>query len=96
MMIVALTVVVVSKLIQMCRIVLWRPYAITKSLRDQGIKGPSCSFLFGSLGEMKKWRQVAMESVLDTNSHDITHRVVPHLTKWSSQYGMLFFLENLT
>ncbi|KAI9181551.1 hypothetical protein LWI28_016065 [Acer negundo] len=88
--IVALMFVTVSKILQVCRIVVWRPYAVTECFRNQGIMGPSYSILSGSLGEMKKLRRVAMGTALNTNSHDITERVIPHFTTWSSQYGETF------
>ena len=43
-----------SKILQICRILLWRPYALTKHFKKQGIVGPPYSFLYGSLHEAIK------------------------------------------
>ncbi|KAL5792067.1 hypothetical protein ACOSP7_000661 [Xanthoceras sorbifolium] len=90
MVIVALIVVIVSKILQVCRIVIWRPYAVTRSFRNQGIMGPTYSILSGSLGEMKKLRKIALGTILSTNSNDITERVLPHCSTWSAKYGETF------
>ena len=43
-----------SKILQICRILLWRPYALTKHFKKQRIVGPPYSFLYGSLHEAIK------------------------------------------
>ncbi|KAF2324984.1 hypothetical protein GH714_022082 [Hevea brasiliensis] len=69
------------------KIVVWRPYVLTKTFEKQGIRGPSYKLLHGSLEEIKELKKLATETVLDTNSNDITRRILPHYHKWSSQYG---------
>ncbi|KAK4559557.1 hypothetical protein RGQ29_008682 [Quercus rubra] len=88
--IVASIIFLISKILQICRILIWRPYALTKHFKKQGIVGPPCSFLYGSLHEVKKMNMAARQTVLDANSHDITPRVLPHYHKWSSLYGETF------
>lgn len=60
---------------------------VIKRFRRQGIMGPRYSILSGSLDEMKKLRKAALETVLDTKSHDVTERVVPHCNIWTLEYG---------
>ncbi|KDP28354.1 hypothetical protein JCGZ_14125 [Jatropha curcas] len=84
---VALVIVVITNIWRLFKIVVWRPYVLTKSFEKQGIKGPPYKLLYGSLAEMKELKKVARKTVLDTNSNDIIHRVVPHYHKWFSQYG---------
>ena len=86
--IVASIIFLISKILQICRILIWRPYALTKHFKKQGIVGPPCSILYGSLHEVKKLNMAARQTVLDANSHDITPRVLPHYHKWSSLYGV--------
>ncbi|KAK6260423.1 Cytochrome P450 - like 6 [Theobroma cacao] len=86
----ALVVVLVSKILQVFKIVVWRPHALTKCFKKQGIRGPPYSLLRGSLDEIKKLRQAAEEIILDTNSNDIVKRVLPHYYIWSSEYGETF------
>ncbi|KAJ6912395.1 hypothetical protein NC651_014951 [Populus alba x Populus x berolinensis] len=82
--------VLVAKILKLCWIVLWRPYALTKSFEKQGIKGPSYSILHGTLPEMKTLLKAANGVILDTNCHDIAQRVQPHYNRWSAEYGEVF------
>ena len=86
--IIASIIFLISKILQICTILIWRPYALTKHFKKQGIVGPPCSILYGSLHEVKKLNMAARQTVLDANSHDITPRVLPHYHKWSSLYGV--------
>ncbi|KAM3688234.1 hypothetical protein ACJW31_10G135500 [Castanea mollissima] len=88
--IIAATIFLISKILQICWILLWRTYALTKHFKKQGIVGPPCSLLYGSLHEAKKLKVAAIQTVWDANSHDITPIVVPHYHKWSSLYGETF------
>ncbi|KAH7578168.1 hypothetical protein JRO89_XS01G0348200 [Xanthoceras sorbifolium] len=81
-----LAIFLISKILQLCRTVLWRPYAVTRSFRKQGIMGPRYSLVSGSLKEMRKLQKDALEMVLDTHSHDITDRIVPHYNRWGDVY----------
>ncbi|KAF7804983.1 cytochrome P450 709B2-like [Senna tora] len=84
------TLVIISVIWRICVVVLWRPYALTRYFRKQGVMGPSHSLVSGSLREMKKMSREARQKVMDVNSHDITPRVLPHYHKWSSLYGETF------
>lgn len=65
----------------------WRPYAITKYLKKQGVSGPGYRFCSGSIEEIKKLTKAADDLVLDNHCHDITKTVLVYYTKWFSQYG---------
>ncbi|XP_072980501.1 cytochrome P450 709B2-like isoform X2 [Typha angustifolia] len=86
----ALGVILVSWLWNLLVYLTWRPYAITKRFREQGIRGPSYKFWSGSLEEMRSMRKASEGVVLDIHSHDITPRIHTHFTKWKSQYGGTF------
>ncbi|KAJ6747725.1 CYTOCHROME P450 FAMILY MEMBER [Salix koriyanagi] len=82
--------VLIAKILRLCWIVLWRPYAVMKSFEKQGIRGPSYSILHGTLPEMKSLLKAANETVLDTTCNDIAPRVQPHYCRWSAEYGEVF------
>ena len=84
---IALAVVLVSKILQVFRIVVWRPHVLTKSFKKQGVTGPPYFLLRGSLTEVKKLKKAARDIILDTNSNDIFKRVLPHYYIWSLEYG---------
>ncbi|XP_058084248.1 cytochrome P450 709B1-like [Magnolia sinica] len=68
----------------------WRPYALTRYFEKQGITGPPYTFISGSLEEIKGLMKLASETVLDTHSHDIIPRIMPHYYKWFSLHGEMF------
>jgi cytochrome P450 family 709 len=65
----------------------WRPYAITRRLRAQGVRGPPYTFFTGSLGEIKRLRAKGATVTLDVDDHDFIPMVQPHLRKWIALYG---------
>ena len=89
---VTFTVLIISMIWKNLVILFWRPYALTRHFRKQGVTGPPYSLLSGSLHEIKTMTKDAMIMVMDTHSHDITQRVLPHYEKWSSIYGDFSFI----
>lgn len=83
----AFTFLLLPKIWQVLKISLWRPYALSRSFRKQGVKGPSYSLFSGSLHEMKRLKMDAAQIVMDTTSNDITPRVLPQYHKWCPLYG---------
>lgn len=65
----------------------WRPYAITRRLRAQGMRGPEYKFLVGNLGEIKQHLGEAAGMTLDVGDHDIIPMVQPYYRKWTQLYG---------
>ncbi|KAM7276000.1 hypothetical protein ACFE04_017866 [Oxalis oulophora] len=91
-----LVMVILPRIWQLFIILLWRPYALTRSFKKQGITGPPYKILSGSLHEIKKLKQGSKRTVLDTHSHDIVERVNPHFHRWSSVFGKTFlYFEGL-
>jgi PHYB activation tagged suppressor 1 len=88
--------IMMSKIWTICLIVFWRPYALTRHFRKQGVMGPRYSLLSGSLHDIKTMMIDARKSVMDKHSHDITQRVLPHYQLWSSLYGHYFLFYILT
>jgi len=69
---------------------IWRPYAIAKRLRGQGIHGPRYKFFKGSNEEEKRLKGEATGLVLDVHDHSHLPRIAPHFLKWRTQYGEPF------
>jgi cytochrome P450 family 709 len=65
----------------------WRPYAITRRLRAQGVRGPGYSFFVGNLAENKRLRSDAAGVTLDLDDHDFIPMAQPHFRKWIQLYG---------
>ncbi|KAJ8748630.1 hypothetical protein K2173_008075 [Erythroxylum novogranatense] len=91
---VALVVVMFTKTWQLFKVVVWRPYSVTKMFENQGVRGPPWKLFYGSTPEMKKLNQDAHQLVLDIKSNDIIQKAQPFYYKWSSQYGqtMLYWI----
>ncbi|XP_047063205.1 cytochrome P450 709B2-like [Lolium rigidum] len=68
----------------------WRPYAVAKSFRRQGIRGPAYRFFVGNNEESKAMRVATANDVLNIRSHDIIPRVLPQYQAWTASYGKVF------
>ncbi|XBH97430.1 hypothetical protein VPH35_127104 [Triticum aestivum] len=68
----------------------WRPYAVTRSLGRQGIRGPPYTFAVGSLGECKRMIVAGRAKPLHAGCHDYTSLVQPFFQKCTSDYGKTF------
>ncbi|KAM0916489.1 hypothetical protein ACQ4PT_010137 [Festuca glaucescens] len=78
----------------------WRPRAITRQLRAQGIGGPGYKFFAGNLAEIKQLRADTAGDALDVGSHDFVPMVQPHFRKWIAIHGtnllnLQFYLRKL-
>jgi PHYB activation tagged suppressor 1 len=65
----------------------WRPRAITRQLRAQGVGGPGYKFFAGNLAEIKQLRADTADAALDVGSHDFVPLVQPHFRKWIPIHG---------
>jgi PHYB activation tagged suppressor 1 len=68
----------------------WRPRAITRQLRAQGIGGPGYRFIAGNLAEIKQLRAETAGDALDVGSHDFVPMVQPHFRKWIAMHGRIY------
>ena len=65
----------------------WRPRAITRAFRAQGVGGPDYRFLVGNIREIKRLLVESVGLVLDVGCHDYGALVQPHFRKWMALYG---------
>ncbi|GJN33219.1 hypothetical protein PR202_gb21792 [Eleusine coracana subsp. coracana] len=86
----AVAAVLASWVFNMLVYLVWRPYAITRKLRAQGVHGPGYRFFVGNLGEIKWLRADAAGVALDVDDHDFIPMVQPHFRKWIPLYGRTF------
>lgn len=68
----------------------WRPYAVARSLGRQGIRGPPYTFAVGSLKECKRMVVAGRAKPLDASCHNYTSLVQPFFQKCTSVYGKTF------
>uniref|UniRef100_A0A453AZI4 Cytochrome P450 n=1 Tax=Aegilops tauschii subsp. strangulata TaxID=200361 RepID=A0A453AZI4_AEGTS len=68
----------------------WRPRAITRQLRAQGVGGPGYRFFAGNLAEIKRLRADTAGAALDVGNHDFVPMVQPHFHKWIPIHGRTF------
>uniref|UniRef100_A0ACD5ZQ04 Uncharacterized protein n=1 Tax=Avena sativa TaxID=4498 RepID=A0ACD5ZQ04_AVESA len=71
-------------------LLVWRPYAVARAFRRQGIRGPAYRFYVGNNEESKALRVATADDVLDLRSHDIIPRVLPQYKAWMASYGKVF------
>ncbi|XP_015694744.2 cytochrome P450 709B1-like isoform X2 [Oryza brachyantha] len=68
----------------------WRPRAVARRLRAQGVGGPGYRFFSGNVGEIRRLRAEGAAVVLDVSSHDFLPIVQPQFLKWIALYGRTF------
>lgn len=65
----------------------WRPRAIARRLRRQGVRGPGYRFFVGNLGDIRRLRAAGAGLVLDVSSHDFIPISQPQFREWIPLYG---------
>ncbi|XP_047062158.1 cytochrome P450 709B2-like [Lolium rigidum] len=68
----------------------WRPRAMARMFRAQGVRGQEYRFLLGNMVEMKRLMAEAAGLVLDAGCHDYGAMVQPYYRKWMGLYGRTF------
>ncbi|KAL8466631.1 hypothetical protein ACS0TY_035613 [Phlomoides rotata] len=70
---------------------LWVPLKIKKHFHKQGVSGPDYRPVFGNSAEIRRRLIAEAESrPISGVTHDISHRVIPHYSVWSTLYGKNF------
>ncbi|EPS72942.1 hypothetical protein M569_01814 [Genlisea aurea] len=72
------------------------PRRIKSIMEKQGVSGPPPRFLFGNLPEMAALIGKSTSGDMDSVSHDIVGRLLPHFVAWSEQHGKRFIYWNGT
>eukprot|EP01018_Ginkgo_biloba_P037269 Gb_00446 [translate_table: standard] len=68
----------------------WKPRRIIKIMEKQGIKGPRPRFITGNLADMSRIRERKVAKDMDSITHDIVDRLLPHYVQWTNIYGKRF------
>uniref|UniRef100_A0ACD5Z0W4 Uncharacterized protein n=1 Tax=Avena sativa TaxID=4498 RepID=A0ACD5Z0W4_AVESA len=88
------SVLIVSLILRQCGRALWylvwRPYAVARWFREQGIQGPPYRLVVGSLPEFRRLLISGRGYALDAGCHDYASLVHPYFQKWASDYGRTF------
>lgn len=87
MLLAAAAAVVASWLFNAAVRLVWRPRAVARRLRAQGVCGPEYAFFHGSLGEIRRLRAAGAGVTLDVGDHDFTPIAQPQFRKWIPLYG---------
>ncbi|CAN1794912.1 Cytochrome P450 CYP749A22 [Linum perenne] len=69
---------------------LWKPLKTQRFLNSQGIYGPPYRFLLGNVKELMWFRDQALSKPMSSLSHDVSPRILPHMTFWAKKYGKVF------
>ena len=67
----------------------WEPLRIRRFMERQGVKGPPPSFMVGNLMAIANLCEKATVNDMESLSHDIVNRILPHYVKYSRIYGTL-------
>ncbi|KAM3733397.1 hypothetical protein ACB098_11G132600 [Castanea mollissima] len=91
-------------LMQLYNLLVLKPKLLRAKLQRQGIRGPSPSFFFGNIPEMKRI-QLQVHSTPKTTAtneydhpdavaHDWPSTLFPHLEQWRNKYGQIFLYSS--
>ncbi|CAI9766928.1 unnamed protein product [Fraxinus pennsylvanica] len=72
------------------------PRCIQKIMEKQGVRGPEPRFLQGNIKDMASLVAKSTSQDMDSISHDIVGRLLPHFVVWSKLYGKRFIYWNGT
>ncbi|KAL1825030.1 cytokinin hydroxylase [Daucus carota subsp. sativus] len=72
------------------------PRRIKKMMEKQGVRGPKARFLVGNILDMASFCSQSTSKDMDSISHDIVGRLLPHFVAWSRLYGKRFIYWNGT
>ena len=86
---------VLVMLVHLYKLLILKPKLLRGRLERQGIRGPSPSFLFGNIPEMKRSKlqlhsiptAAADDSLVAAIAHDWPSTVFPYLAQWRNEYG---------
>ncbi|KAJ8748791.1 hypothetical protein K2173_011347 [Erythroxylum novogranatense] len=84
---------ILGSLAYMYSLLLAKPQKLRSTLRKQGIRGPSPSFLLGNIPEIRRIQaQVQTQSVSEVHDlrHDWPFTIFPHFRHWINEYGKTF------
>ncbi|KAK4393618.1 Cytokinin hydroxylase [Sesamum angolense] len=70
------------------------PRRIQKIMEKQGVRGPKPRFLVGNILDMASLVAKSTSQDMDSISHDIVGRLLPHYVAWSKSYGKRFIYWN--
>ncbi|KAL7232058.1 hypothetical protein ACSBR2_010136 [Camellia fascicularis] len=70
------------------------PRRIKKIMEKQGVRGPKPRFLVGNILDMASLVSKSTARDMDSISHDIVDRLLPHFLHWSKLYGKRFIYWN--
>ncbi|RRT39005.1 hypothetical protein GW17_00030489 [Ensete ventricosum] len=68
----------------------WIPRRIRRVMAKQGVQGPKPKFLVGNLKDSAALVASSTSSDMESISHDIVGRLMPHYVLWSKLYGRTF------
>lgn len=66
------------------------PRRIKKRMEKQGVRGPKPRFLVGNILDMASFCAHSTSKDMDSITHDIVARLLPHFVAWSKLYGKLY------
>lgn len=58
-------------------------------MKSQGIKGPPYNFLHGNTKEISNMRKESLAKPMDSLSHNMLPRILPHVYQWVHIYGKM-------
>jgi cytokinin trans-hydroxylase len=84
--------IIVGAVSEFFKVYVWDPRRIRSFMERQGVKGPPPSFMVGNLMAIANLQEEETADDMESLSHDIVGRLLPHYVKYSRIYGKQFIL----
>jgi hypothetical protein len=84
--------IIVGAVSEFFKVYVWDPRRIRSFMERQGVKGPPPSFMVGNLMAIANLQEEETADDMESLSHDIVGRLLPHYVKYSRIYGKLHLI----
>ena len=95
----AVLVVLLSLLAKVVYKTLWcywlTPRRIKKIMDRQGVRGPKPRLLVGNILDMAALIEKSTSHDMNSITHDVVSRLLPHYVAWSKQYGTYIYFVHI-
>ncbi|XP_059073178.1 cytochrome P450 734A1-like [Cryptomeria japonica] len=74
-------------LLEVAKVIWWKPLHLKKLFEAQGIQGPSYKFIYGNAPDIVRMAREESSDPKSLSGHNIVPRVLPALHQWKKTYG---------
>ncbi|XP_057827264.2 cytochrome P450 CYP72A616 [Cryptomeria japonica] len=77
-------------LLEVAKVIWWKPLHFKKLFEAQGIQGPSYNFIYGNAPDIVRMARQESSNTKSLSGHNIVPRVLPAFHQWRKTYGQKY------